>query len=185
MNTISSRRIAPELREFKRTVIILFKPFLTPEEIEIYLGLDKNTVGEIIDEIFGEKHFLKYRYGQKMKYFRRSRIMDVTQPVLTIQSAISKIIDMKRAYVDFVDFNGEYNEIIKAIKEVAIIPFKPYLTNQEVMIYMNRSSSTVHQMLSEYGIYKSETGHYRREHIDEMLAGEPSLIQRKAAKIKI
>lgn len=62
-------------------------------------------------------------------------------------------------------------EELAVLKAVAIC-YKPYLKPEEAMIYCHLGHTQLAKKLAEYGVYKSETGYYKREDLDRMMRGE-------------
>jgi hypothetical protein len=50
--------------------------------------------------------------------------------------------------------------------------FKPFLKPEEALIYTNLGRTQFAKKSEEYRVYKSNTGYYKKEDIDRMLAGE-------------
>lgn len=50
--------------------------------------------------------------------------------------------------------------------------FKPFLKPEEALIYCNLGRTQFAKNCEEYGIYKTNSGYYRKEDIDKMLSGE-------------
>ncbi|WPV65428.1 hypothetical protein [Chitinophaga sp. LS1] len=50
--------------------------------------------------------------------------------------------------------------------------FKPFLKPEEALIYCNLGRTQFAKNCEEYGIYKTNSGYYRKEDIDTMLSGE-------------
>jgi exoribonuclease II len=61
-----------------------------------------------------------------------------------------------------------------AMKAIALC-FKPYLKPEEAMIYCNLESSKLMQNCKEFGIFKTDSGYYRKEDLDRMMEGHGSL----------
>ena len=70
-------------------------------------------------------------------------------------------------------------EELAFMKAVAIC-FKPYLKPEEAMIYCNLGRTQLAKKCEEFGIYKNNSGYFKREQLDLMLSGAPSLIIEKA-----
>ena len=71
-----------------------------------------------------------------------------------------------------------------AMRAIAIC-FKPFLKPEEALIYCNLGRTQFAKKCEEFGIYKNNSGYYRREELDKMLAGETSSLIEKATKLKI
>jgi hypothetical protein len=59
--------------------------------------------------------------------------------------------------------------VIRAIS----ICFKPYLKPEEAMIYTNLGRTQFAKKCEDYGVFKNESGYYKREDLDEMMSGPP------------
>jgi hypothetical protein len=75
-------------------------------------------------------------------------------------------------------------EELTVMKAVAIC-FKPYLKPEEAMIYCNLGRTQLSKRCEEFGIYRNNSGYYKREQLDQMLSGAPSLIEHKVKQIKL
>lgn len=62
------------------------------------------------------------------------------------------------------------NVVMRAIA----LCFKPFLKVEEALIYCNLGRTQFAKRCEEYGIYKNESGYFRREHLDKMMSGEPT-----------
>lgn len=49
--------------------------------------------------------------------------------------------------------------------------FKPYLKPEEAMIYCNLGRTQLTKKCDEAGVYKNNSGYYKREELDLMLSG--------------
>ncbi|HTR29921.1 MAG TPA: hypothetical protein VMH27_11670 [Puia sp.] len=56
------------------------------------------------------------------------------------------------------------------MKGVALC-YKPYLKPEEAMIYCNLEHTQLAKRLGEYGVFKTNSGYYKREDLDRMMAG--------------
>ena len=63
--------------------------------------------------------------------------------------------------------------------------FKPYLKPEEALIYCNLGRTQFAKKCEEFGLYKNNSGYFKREDLDKMLAGESSLIKQAASKMKV
>jgi hypothetical protein len=63
--------------------------------------------------------------------------------------------------------------------------FKPYLKPEEALIYCNLGRTQFAKNCEEFGIYKNNSGYYKKEDLDKMLSGQPSLITEAAKKMKL
>lgn len=69
------------------------------------------------------------------------------------------------------------------MKAIAIC-FKPYLKPEEAMIYCNLEKTQLAKKCEEYGIYKNESGYYKKQELDLMLSDGPTLIQQKVSAMR-
>jgi hypothetical protein len=69
-----------------------------------------------------------------------------------------------------------------AMRAIAIC-FKPFLKPEEALIYCNLGRTQFAKKCEEFGLYKNNAGYFKREDIDRMLSGAPSLIAQAAAKL--
>jgi len=76
----------------------------------------------------------------------------------------------------------KYDKIL--MKAVALC-FKPYLKPEEAMIYCNLGRTQLNKRCEEYGIYKNESGYYKKEDLDQMLSGRPSVIELKSKQVRM
>ena len=56
------------------------------------------------------------------------------------------------------------------MKAVAIC-FKPYLKPEEALIYCNLGRTQFAKKCQEFGVYKNNSGYYKREDLDKILSG--------------
>ena len=69
---------------------------------------------------------------------------------------------------------GMKREDSLAMKAIAIC-FKQYLKPEEAMIYCNLEKTRFAIKCEEHGIYKNNSGYYKREDLDRFLSGHPPL----------
>jgi hypothetical protein len=79
-------------------------------------------------------------------------------------------------------FMIRHDELI-TMRAIAIC-FKPYLKPEEALIYTNLGRTQFGKKCDEYGIYKNESGYYKREELDRMLSGAPPSFLERARKLK-
>lgn len=60
-----------------------------------------------------------------------------------------------------------------AMKAIAIC-FKPFLKPEEAMIYCNLGRTQLAKKCDEAGVYKNNSGYYKRDELDKMLSGGTS-----------
>ena len=70
------------------------------------------------------------------------------------------------------------------MKAIAIC-FKPYLKPEEALIYCNLGRTQFAKNCEERGIFKNNSGYYKREEIDKMLSGEANTISEAVKKLKV
>ena len=73
----------------------------------------------------------------------------------------------------------------KAVIKAVAICFKPWLKPEEAMIYCNLGRTQLAKKCAEYGIYKNANGYYKKEDLDRILSGQPSLIDQQASQVKL
>jgi hypothetical protein len=61
--------------------------------------------------------------------------------------------------------------------------FKPYLKPEEAVIYCNLGRTQLAKKCEEFSIYKTNSGYYKRDDLDRMMAGEQSKILAISKKI--
>jgi hypothetical protein len=69
------------------------------------------------------------------------------------------------------------------MKAVALC-FKPFLKPEEALIYCNLGRTQFAKRCDECGVYKNNSGYFKKEDLDRMLSGESSLVQ-TAAGMKV
>lgn len=65
---------------------------------------------------------------------------------------------------------------IAVIKGVALC-FKPYLKPEEAMIYCNLGRTQLSKKCDESGVYKNNSGYFKREDLDRMMSGMSSVLE--------
>ena len=58
-----------------------------------------------------------------------------------------------------------------AMRAIAIC-FKPFLKPEEAYIYTNLGHTQFTKKCEEYGIYKNNSGYFKKEDLDKMLSGK-------------
>lgn len=53
------------------------------------------------------------------------------------------------------------------------ICFKPFLKPEEAYIYTNLGHTQFSKKCDEFGVYKNNSGYYKKEDLDKMLSGDP------------
>jgi hypothetical protein len=61
-----------------------------------------------------------------------------------------------------------------AMRAIALC-FKPYLKPEEALIYCNLGRTQFAKKCEQSGVYKNDSGYYKREEIDKMLSGQSLL----------
>jgi hypothetical protein len=77
----------------------------------------------------------------------------------------------------------KYND--ETVMKAIAICFKPYLKPEEAMIYCNLGRTQLAKKCEEYGIFKNRNGYYKKEDLDLILSGGPTLLEEKVKKIKL
>ncbi len=62
--------------------------------------------------------------------------------------------------------------------------FKPYLKPEEAYIYCNLGHTQFAKRCAAFGIFKNDSGYYKREDLHRIMSGEPSLFAAAAEKLK-
>lgn len=63
--------------------------------------------------------------------------------------------------------------------------FKPYLKPEEALIYCNIGRTQFAKNCEAQGVYKNNSGYYKKEDLDKMLSGEASPFIEAAKKLQI
>jgi hypothetical protein len=71
-----------------------------------------------------------------------------------------------------------------AMRAIALC-FKPFLKPEEALIYCNLGRTQFAKKCEEFGVYKNNSGYYKREELDKMLSGAQAPFVASANKIKI
>ena len=77
----------------------------------------------------------------------------------------------------------KYND--ETVMKAIAICFKPYLKPEEAMIYCNLGRTQLAKKCEEYGIFKNRNGYFKKEELDLILSGGPTLLEEKVKKIKL
>lgn len=77
----------------------------------------------------------------------------------------------------------KHDELL-AMRAIAIC-FKPYLKPEEAQIYCNLGRTQFAKKCEAFGLYKNNSGYYKREEIDKMLSGQPSMITENVKKLRL
>lgn len=70
-----------------------------------------------------------------------------------------------------------------AMKAIALC-YKPYLKPEEAYIYCNLGRTQFAKKCEEFGVFKNDSGYYKREDLHRIMSGEPSLYIAAAEKLK-
>ena len=70
------------------------------------------------------------------------------------------------------------------IKAIALC-YKPYLKPEEAMVYCNLGRTQLAKNCEEHGIYKNNSGYYKREDLNRMISGAVSPIEEKQNQISL
>ena len=73
----------------------------------------------------------------------------------------------------------------KAVMKAVALCFKPFLKPEEAMIYCNLGRTQLAKKCEGYGLYKNKSGYYKREELDKMMSGLPSIVEEKAGQVKL
>jgi hypothetical protein len=73
----------------------------------------------------------------------------------------------------------------KAVMKAVALCYKPYLKPEEAMIYCNLGRTQLAKKCDIYGIYKNASGYFKKEELDRMLSGQPSVIEEKSNQVKL
>ena len=63
--------------------------------------------------------------------------------------------------------------------------YKPFLKPEEALIYTNLARTQFAKKCGEYGVYKTDSGYYKKEELDRMMAGERSSNTQAAKNLKV
>ncbi len=63
--------------------------------------------------------------------------------------------------------------------------YKPYLKPEEAMIYCNLARTRLLERCNQFGVFKNNSGYFKREDLDKMMSGAASEIEEKANQIKL
>ena len=63
--------------------------------------------------------------------------------------------------------------------------FKPYLKPEEALIYCNIARTQFAKNCEVHGVYKNNSGYFRKEDLDRMLSGEASPFIEAAKKLQV
>jgi hypothetical protein len=75
------------------------------------------------------------------------------------------------------------DEII-VMRAIAIC-FKPFLKPEEALIYCNLGRTQFAKKCEEFGIYKNNSGYYKKEDLNLICSGGPSKLNAFVNKIKL
>lgn len=71
------------------------------------------------------------------------------------------------------------------IMRAVALCFKPYLKPEEALIYCNLGRTQFAKKCEEFGICKTSNGYYKKELLDQMLAGKTSPLSHALKKMKM
>ena len=77
----------------------------------------------------------------------------------------------------------KYND--ETVMKAIAICFKPYLKPEEAMIYCNLGRTQLAKKCEEYGVFKNKNGYFKKEELDLILSGGPTIFEEKAKKLKL
>ena len=64
----------------------------------------------------------------------------------------------------------------KIVMKAIALCYKPFLKPEEAMIYCNPGRTQLNKNCDAFGIYKNEAGYFKRDDLDKMMSGIPSLV---------
>ena len=73
----------------------------------------------------------------------------------------------------------------KTMMKAVAICYKPYLKPEEAMIYCNLGRTQLAKKCEEYGVFKNRNGYYKKEELDLILSGSPTLFEEKVKRLKL
>jgi len=76
---------------------------------------------------------------------------------------------------------SEEHLVIRAIA----LCFKPYLKPEEALIYCNLGRTQFAKNCENFGVYKTNSGYYKKEDLDKMLSGDSARSVVTTTKSKI
>ena len=76
----------------------------------------------------------------------------------------------------------KYEKIV--LKAVALC-YKPFLKPEEAMIYCNLGRTQLSKKCETFGIYKNDAGYFKREDLDKMMSGAPSLAEQQSNQTRL
>ena len=68
---------------------------------------------------------------------------------------------------------------VVVMRAIAIC-FKPFLKPEEALIYCDLSRTQLGKRCEEFGVFKNSSGYYKREDLDLMMSGGPSVYELNA-----
>jgi hypothetical protein len=75
------------------------------------------------------------------------------------------------------------NDELLKMRAIAIC-FKPYLKPEEATIYCNLGRTQLTKKCEEFAVYKTNSGYYKKEELDRMMAGEPNKVIEFSKKLR-
>jgi hypothetical protein len=72
---------------------------------------------------------------------------------------------------------------LAAMKAIAIC-YKPFLKPEEAMIYCNLGRTQLAKKCDEFGVFKNNSGYFKRQELDLMMAGGESLLNKLLNKLE-
>ncbi len=63
----------------------------------------------------------------------------------------------------------------KLVMRAIALCFKPFLKPEEALVYCNLGRTQFAKKCEEYGVYKSNSGYFKKEDLDRMLSGQSSI----------
>jgi hypothetical protein len=72
----------------------------------------------------------------------------------------------------------------KTVMKAVAVCYKPYLKPEEATIYCNLERTQLAKRCEEFGIYKNNSGYYKRDDLDRMISGAVSPVEEKASQLR-
>jgi hypothetical protein len=72
----------------------------------------------------------------------------------------------------------------KVVIRAVALCYKPYLKPEEAMIYCNLGHTQLAKRCDEFGIYKNNSGYFKRDDLDLMMSGVSSPLNGKLNQMK-
>jgi hypothetical protein len=73
----------------------------------------------------------------------------------------------------------------KVVIRAVALCYKPYLKPEEAIVYCNLGRTQLAKRCDEFGIYKNNSGYFKRADLDLMMSGVESTLLENAKQIKM